>query len=800
MLRRILLFALLCIAANAYSQFTLSGKISDEKGNALIGANIHLKELNKETTSEKEGLFSFTGIKPGQYPIEITYMGYEKIAKNIKVDSNLVIDFTMKSSSIWGEEIIVKSTRANENTPVTFSVVDKKQIETKNLGQDIPFLLGMEPSVVYTSDAGAGVGYTGLWIRGSNIQRINVTVNGIPLNDPESHGVYWVNMPDFASSVESSQIQRGVGTSTNGGGAFGATINLETDYINRKAYGEISNSFGSFNTWKNNVRFGTGLIKNKWAFEGRASSITSDGYIDRASSNLKSFFIQGGYFTDATTAKIVVFSGKEKTYQSWNGIDKATMDTNRTFNSCGAIYDPEWNIKGFYDNETDNYQQDHYQFHLSQRLTSNLHFNGALHYTYGRGYYEEYFLNQNLGDYSPIGIQYFGYDSLLSGGQYTYFYHDTISTGDLIVRQWLDNKFYGGTFAFQYNLSKLNITFGGAANKYANAKHYGEIIWARFPGNSKIRDRYYYDVANKSDMNSYIKAQFDPYKQFGIFADLQLRRVTYTVTGSESDIDSINIDKEYVFFNPKIGFTWTLANAGLIYASYAVANREPIRTDFLDAPDNTVPEPEALQDIEVGIRKKTDKIFYSFDSYLMYYTNQLALTGALNDVGYPIRKNVGKSYRYGLELDGGYSPVSRLTFRANIALSSSSTNFKQLINDTIKEFNKVQLSYSPQIVGGYEITLGIAKNLNLNYNARYVSRQYLDLTETKTKSLNPYFINNLRFEYALYPKFMNEISFSLMLNNIFSLKYSSNGYVYDETPYYYPQAGINLLAGLSLKF
>jgi iron complex outermembrane recepter protein len=800
MLRSILLSALLCIAGNSYSQYSISGKISNEKGEALSGANVHITGIQKVTTTNKDGIYGFKELKQGKYKIEIIYLGYEKILIDLLIDSNKVINFIMNPSSIWGEEIIVKSTRATENTPVTFSIVEKKEIEKKNMGQDIPFLIGMEPSVVYTSDAGAGVGYTGLWIRGSNIQRINVTVNGIPLNDPESHGVFWVNMPDFASTVESSQIQRGVGTSTNGGGAFGATINLETDYIDRKPFAEFNNSYGSFNTWKNNVMFGTGLINDKWAFEGRASSVTSDGYIDRASSNLKSYFLQGGYFTDATTVKIVVFSGKEKTYQSWNGIDQASMDQDRTFNSCGAIYDSAWNIKGFYDNETDNYQQDHYQFHLSQRLTNNLHFNGALHYTYGRGYYEQYFSNQSLSDYSPIGVQYFGYDSLFSAGQYNYFYHDTITTGDLIVRQWLDNNFYGGTFAIQYNSSRLNLTLGGAANKYADAKHYGEIIWAEFPGNSNLRDRYYYNVADKTDINSYIKAEYIPIKKFGIFADLQLRKVAYTVKGDDSGIDSINIDKEYLFFNPKAGFTLTLPNTALIYASYALAHREPIRTDFLDAPENVIPEPEALHDIETGIRKKTDKMFYNISTYLMLYSNQLALTGELNDVGSPIRENVGKSYRYGIEIDGGFSPNSWFSCRANITLGNSSTDFKQDSSSVIKEYNDVQLSYSPGIIGGYEFTLGVFKNLDLSYDAKYVSRQYLDLTENNTKSLDPYFINNLRFAYILKPSFINEIDFTLMVNNIFNTKYSSNGYVYGEVPYYYPQAGTNFLAGISLNF
>ena len=799
MSRNALTVLLLFITTTIFSQYNITGTVTDLDNNFLVGASVWIKELDRGTITDKSGSFKFEGLKKGEYTLHISFMGFETVKSILEVNGNISQVYQLQPAIFRGEEIIVRATRASENTPTTYSTVDKEQIEQQNLGQDLPYLLSMEPSLVYTSDAGAGVGYTSMWIRGSNIQRINVTVNGIPLNDPESHGVFWVDLPDIASSVQSIQIQRGVGTSTNGGGAFGATMNLETDYISRDVYGHLSSSYGSFNTWKNTIRLGTGLIKDKWAFEGRASSITSDGYIDRASSNLKSFFLQGGYFGKSTVVKALAFGGKEKTYQAWYGIDKETLENDRTFNWAGAIYDENWNITGFYDNETDNYQQDHYQVHLSQMVTSRWHFNTSLHYTYGRGYYEQYFSNEYLGNY-PIGVQYFGYDSTFSGGDYQYFYHDTISYGDIVVRQWLDNQFYGTTFALNYNTIPLQFTFGGALNNYANAKHYGEIIWAEYAGDTRPEEKYYTNTSNKSDITFYSKLDIKLSGKLGIFIDLQTRNVSYTGSGTDTGRDTVAIDEKYFFLNPKAGITCIIEPLGTLYASYAVSSREPIRTDFLDAPEGITPKPERLQDMEAGFRNEGKRFSYSLNGYLMLYTNQLVLTGAINDVGSPIRANVGRSYRLGAEADAVIILNKYVSARTNLAVSRNKTDYKRIEGEEIVEYNDVPLTFSPALIGGFQFIMDPLKTVEITLNGKYVDRQFLDLTGNVQKSIDPYFINNLMIAWSIPSKSLQECRLSLQINNLFNIKYVSNGYVWDDVPYFYPQAGIHVMGGIDMQF
>lgn len=797
--RRIFVFFLLACAAGSNAQFAVSGKVTGESGEGLPGANVLLAGTGFGTITDESGEYLMESVPAGDYQLEVSYVGYETYRREINVDKNVTSHVSLAPAMIWGEDIIVKATRADASTPASYSEVDKEELAKKNLGQDIPFLLSLEPSLVTTSDAGAGVGYTGMWIRGSNIQRINVTVNGIPLNDPESHGVFWVNMPDFASSVESIQIQRGVGTSTNGGGAFGANLNLETDHFQREAYAELNNSFGSFNTWKNTIELGTGLIRDHWVFSGRASSIRSDGYVDRASSDLSSYFLQGGYYGKNTSLKAIVFGGKEKTYQSWNGIDSATLANDRTFNSAGAIYDESWNILGFYDNETDNYRQDHYQLHFTQLLGSQFELNAALHYTYGRGYYEQYYSNQYYGDY-PIGVQYFGLDSTDTGSGYEYFYHDSVAYGDMIVRRWLDNHFYGVTYALHYTLDNLQLTVGGASNQYADAKHYGEIIWSEFTGETAIRDRYYDNVSDKSDHNIYGKFKYTLLGNLGLFADLQLRFVSYLGEGTDSDGSTIGIDESWQFFNPKLGLIYDVSKQSSLYGSWSVAHREPIRTDFLDAPSGLSPEPERLQDIELGVRGSGNRFYYRANGYLMLYENQLVLTGEINDVGSPIRSNVGESYRLGLELDGGFQVNSFLRLAANLSLSQNTTDYTTIEEDEFVEYNNTPLSYSPSVVSALQIAFLPVKQLEVILDGKFVGRQYLDLTGSEARSLDPYFVNNLMFIYRVKPAFMKELGLSFRIHNLFDVEYVSNGYTWGSTPYYYPQAGIHFTGGLSMRF
>jgi iron complex outermembrane receptor protein len=798
MIRNVFVCVLVLFSVSLFSQHRVSGKVTDEKGDPLIGANVVFVESAKGVITSQTGEFIMNDVPPGKYTLLVSYLGFEEQKQQIEVSGNVTFDFVMQPSVIQGEEIIVRSTRAGKTTPTTFTEVNREAIEANNLGQDMPFLFSMEPSVVTTSDAGAGIGYTGLWIRGSNIQRINVTVNGIPLNDPESHGVFFVNMPDFASSVQSAQIQRGVGTSTNGGGAFGATINLETNLVEEKAFAEINSSAGSFNTFKNNLRIGTGLINNKWAFEGRLSKISSDGYVDRASSNLKSFFVQGGYYGDNTTIKAVIFSGQEKTYQAWWGVDDWTIDNlGRTYNWAGAIYNED-GTTSFYDNQTDNYQQDHYQLHVAHKLTKELSFNFSGHYTYGRGYYEEYNQGSYLSDY-PIGIQYFARDSLLADGNYEYFFRDSVEYADLITRRWLDNHFYGATYSLNYSRNKFDIILGGAFNKYANARHFGEIIWAQYAGGTGIQEPYYDNTSNKSDFNTYLKTTYILIPGLSLFLDMQYRWVDYKANGIDNGGAQIDIDKTYNFFNPKVGLSYGLP-FGMMYASFAIAHREPIRTDFLDAPEGINPEPEKLNNLELGIRKSNQSYFYNANVYYMKYTNQLVLTGAINDVGSPIRENVGESSRYGIELDAGANATNWFTLRANASIGSTTTDFKRLEDTLIVSYDNVQLSYSPQAILGAELIFKAVKNLELAAITKYVSKQYLDLTQNESRKLDAYTSTNFRLGYSIYTESVKEIRITFLVNNVFNSLYSANGYTWGDTPYYYPQAGINFLAGISLRF
>ena len=541
------------------------------------------------------------------------------------------------------DEVLVSAVRVTSKTPVSFSNLDKKEIKFRNLGQDIPILMNYLPSVVTTSDAGNGVGYTGIRVRGSDATRVNVTINGIPYNDSESHGTFWVNMPDFASSLESIQLQRSVGTSTNGSGAFGASLNMLTDSYSDKASGEISNSFGSFNTNKNTVKFSTGLMNDHFEIAGRLSALKSDGYVDRASSDLKSYFLQGTYVGSTTLIKALAFGGTEKTYQSWNGIDAATLATDRTFNSAGMFTD-EFGKMRFYDNETDNYQQDHYQLHWNEKITGNWSTNLAFHYTKGKGYYENYKEDADFADYGLLAV-------------------GTQTTTDLIRQKWLDNDFYGTTFSANYNSEKLDIILGGGWNKY-EGDHFGKVIWARYASKSELGDQYYNDAATKTDGNIFTKANYQITEKISLYGDLQLRNVQYKANSWETGL----VNDNFNFFNPKAGLNYDINTNNKLYFSYAKANREPNRTDY----ENGNPKPEKLNDFELGWRLETEHVKINTNLYYMAYKDQLVLTGGFDDVGNPIRQNSGDSYRLGLEVDAVLQLSEKWLLQPNFTISSSS--------------------------------------------------------------------------------------------------------------------------------
>lgn len=779
----------------AWAQNSLSGKVVDAKSNApLVGATAWAETANRGTVSDENGQFTLNRLPSGSVEIRVSFLGYETERVTVVVPFTGDLIVKLESKDFLTEEFIVSATRASASTPTTFTTVDKSEIAKRNLGQDIPILLNFTPSVVSFSDAGAGVGYTGLRIRGSDQTRINATINGIPLNDAESHGVFWVNMPDFASSVENVQIQRGVGTSTNGAATFGASLNFQTDTRRDEAYAELDNGFGSFNTWRHTVKAGTGLLNNRFAVDARLSKITSDGYVDRAFSDLNSWFVSGGFYGEKSVIKLVAFSGREQTYQSWNGLPESKLKTDRRDN----FYT--------YDNETDNYQQDHYQLIYTGKVGSNWKTNFALHYTYGRGYFEQFRENDRLSNYNL--------PNLVVG-------NEVISRSDIIRRRWLDNDFYGfvGSANYVSTDGKLDFIIGGGANRY-DGGHFGEIIWARFAGNTNIRDRYYDNNAIKDDRNIYTKATYEIKPGLNLFGDLQLRGINYSFIGVNDDLRIVDGQANYTFFNPKLGFSYEKGNQTW-YASYAVANREPTRSDFTDNPITEVPRPERLNNVEAGVRAKAGSFSYNANFYYMGYKDQLILTGQINDVGAYIRENVASSYRAGIELDGAYQLSGAWTLGGNITFSQNKIReFTEYIDDySVEDFRQetftytnTDIAFSPNVVGSAIIEYKPTKNLSLNWLSKYVGRQFLDNTANEARSLDAFFTNDLRISYAATPRFFKGLEVNLLINNIFNELYEPNGYTFSyfvpggngrelvTENFYYPQAGTNFLLGLRMKF
>jgi iron complex outermembrane receptor protein len=667
------------------------------------------------------------------------------------------------------DDVLVSAVRVTSKIPVSFSNMDKKEIKYRNLGQDIPVLMNYLPSVVTTSDAGNGVGYTGIRVRGSDATRVNVTINGIPYNDAESQGTFWVNMPDFASSVESLQLQRGVGTSTNGAGAFGASLNLLTDNYANKATGEISSSAGSFNTFKNTVKFSTGLMNDHFEIAGRLSTIKTDGYIDRGSADLKSYFLQGTYVGKTTLIKALVFGGTQKTYQSWNGIDGETLNENRKYNSAG-VYTDEFGVTRYYDNETDNYNQDHYQLHWSESLSDKWSTNFALHYTKGKGYFENYKEDADMADYSlnPVG---------------------TVTTTDLIRQKWLDNDFYGTTFSAKYITEDLNVILGGGWNKY-EGDHFGKVIWARYASQSELGDHYYDDYSSKTDGNIFAKANYQFTEKLSFYGDLQYRNVKYKANSAETGL----VDDNFNFFNPKAGLNYAFTQNSTLYFSYARANREPNRTDY----EGGNVKPEKLNDYELGWRFNTEKFQLNSNVYYMAYKDQLILTGRLDDVGNPIRANTEKSYRLGFEFDATIALSEKFTLRPNFTLSSNK-NVDLAVDG--EYYGTTKIAYSPEVIAGNVVVYKPLKGLYLSLLQKYVGEQYMNNIELPAAKLADYFVNDFNASYEIIPnKIFKSITITALVNNIFDKKYVSNGYMYDVYPYYYPQAGTNFLIGLNLKF
>ncbi len=778
-----------------YGQISLRGKVVDsESQNALQSANVILNQTFLATTTNENGEFAFSDLDEGQYIIQVSFVGYLPFSDTIELTSDSDQDIQLVRSNQWTDEVIVSATRADDRTPMTYQEVSGEYLEKNNFGQDVPYLLQWTPSLVTTSDAGNGVGYTGMRIRGSDQTRINVTINGIPYNDAESQGVFWVDIPDIAASTQNLQIQRGVGTSTNGAGAFGGTVNMQTLNSENQAYGQLEGSYGSFNTKKFSAQAGSGLINDHWNFEGRFSAINSDGYVDRASSELRSYYGSAAYINKRTIIKFIAFGGRERTYQSWYGIDSATLANNRTQNNAGLVTNPDGSTRFYYDSQVDNYSQDHFQLHLSQDLSKELgegwKGNMAVHYTYGRGYFEEY-MDVNQG--YQTNLDFYGLQPVIVGD-------DTITDTDLIRRKWLDNDFYGVTANVERNKGRSNLVIGLAASQY-DGRHFGQVIWARYASNSEIRHQYYHNTGDKTDFTGYAKWSYSFMPKWSLFADLQYRGVQYKVDGiAEGDL-LLDFSDEFHFFNPKAGLTYSLNQFANLYFSMAVGNREPNRADYLGNLDQEKPKAETLYDFELGYRRRGINAAYEVVGYLMYYQNQLVLSGELNDVGAPIRENVGQSYRAGIELVGQFNFHPRFRWVPNLTLSTNQNidyTFETASGELRTETTPI--AFSPQAIAASELSWLPFSGFELSLLSKYVGEQHLSNTNNDRLTLDPYFLNDIRMRYNIYPKGIRELGFTLLINNIFDTEYVSNGYVSGTTPFYFPQAGTNFLFGVRAKF
>lgn len=796
------------------AQHKISGTISDKQsGEPLPGAHVRTASAYKAAVADKQGHYKLDGLRSGRYKLTISYVGYQTIIKEMNIQEDRQLDIALEPKAIMEEEVIISATRAGENVPATFEDIKKEELEDINLGQDLPYMMSMSPSAIATSDAGAGVGYTGMRIRGTSLSRINVTINGIPYNDPESQGVFFVNLPDFTSSIDNIQIQRGVGTSTNGAAAFGASVNIQTQTSTGAPYAETNSSVGSFNTFKNNVRAGTGLIDGKWAFDARLSKISSDGFIDRAEADLKSFFVSGAYFGESSILKLNVFSGEERTYQAWYGIPKVRLENDREgmqryadhwlFSQEKVDHMMQSDSRTYnyytYDNEVDNYQQDHYQLIYSKAINQYLNLNAALHYTHGEGYFEQMQRNESFTDY--------GLTPAVVGA-------DTITQADLVRRKWLKNDFYGATWSMIYDKEALKITIGGAYNEY-DGDHYGNIIWAEFNNHFDKNYQWYFNNGLKKDFNVYGKVNYQLNPVFNVYGDLQYRHVDYEMAGIHDDLNDLTQQHRFNFINPKLGLHAAFNDNSEAYVSYAVANREPSRRNYRDADPGEQPRKEVLHDYEMGYTHQTLEGKISANVYYMDYKDQLVLTGEINNVGEAIMTNAKDSYRAGVELIAGARIRSNLTWDINLTLSRNKIkDFTTYVDNwdeggqISKNLGTTDISFSPGVITGSHIRYEPVRNLKISLMSKYVGKQYIDNTSSEKRKLDPYFVNNLLVDYTFSLDWFEEVNLSLKVNNMLDEKYETNAWVYryyyqDEyykMTGYFPQAGRNYLLGLTVRF
>lgn len=764
----ILLFVAISLSISA--QFSITGNVTDESASVLSFVPVNLANTNYSGETDENGNFAFSEIPAGRYVLQISYLGFYDYEFEVLLLSDQKLDVVLKKKSIQLQDIYINGTRTDDKMPFTYKNIGKEIIEKKNFGEDIPYLLGHTPSVVSTSDGGSGIGYTGIRIRGSDATRINVTVNNIPINDSESQQVYWVDLPDLAGSAESIQIQRGVGTSTNGAGAFGASINILTNQIRYDPYVSVDASYGSFNSKKITAKAGTGLMNEKYSIDLRYSLLGSDGYIDRAEAALNSFFVSAASVGRTSSLRFNALFGKEKTYQAWDGVpvQYKDIDSLRKFNVQGTDY---FRLNPPYDNQIDDYTQNHFQLFYNKKYSDVLVLNLAGHLTRGYGFYEQYKADEDLSEYK------------LDTSKVRY--------SDLVRQKWLSNYFYGFVYNLKYSSDYQNIVFGGALNNY-DGDHFGVVrTILKLPAYEE-NEVYYLNTGKKTDFNTYLKYLISPSEKLNAFVDLQYRYIGYTIKGDDDDGREHNISDKLHFFNPKVGISFNFSKNFNFYTSYAVSNKEPNRVDYINVSENTVPKPEKLYDLETGFRYNSKNMSLQSNLYYMNYKNQLVLTGKLDNVGNPIRENVEKSYRLGIENEIEFRIREFLSADANLTLSKNKIReFKELISvwdepyipEQYIHLNK-DISYSPGVTAGAGISLdflrlkeaGSKNSLMLNIAQKYVGKQYLDNTGNDIAALDPYYFTDLSLSYKMSTSFIDNLEISLKIGNLFSHQYESNGY------------------------
>lgn len=768
------------------AQHTIEVHVQDAQNQEpLSHATVSLGDQSQAT--DEKGLARFSVPNKETEKLKVSLLGYQKHNERVNLSSSGYLKVYLEPQEMETERVLIQGIRAHENSATTFTNVSKEEIAEQNLGQDIPYLLNQTPSMVVSSDAGAGIGYTSMRIRGSDNTRINVTIDGIPLNNPESMGSVLVNLPDFVSSTESIQIQRGIGTSTNGAGAFGASLNIASQSLEEKPYAEMNNSGGSYNSWKNTLKLGSGLLNNKFAVNARMSRIKSDGYMERAFSDLKSFYVDAGYYSDVHTLKATVFSGKEKTYQAWNGVPEEMLSVNRRFNEFE------------YENQTDNYTQTHHYLHYNFQPGNAWTFNAALHYTKGAGYYEELRENDKFATY--------GMQPIIVGT-------DTIDHTDLVRRRWLDNHFYGVIYNLKYN-PKAGLTFhlGGGYNEYLG-DHFGEVIWAQYSSNRFTGDQYYFNDAKKTDFNIYGKADYRIQKVLLNF-DLQYRHINYRFLGYDHNQNPTDQIAKHDFMNPKVGLTYMLSGAQQLYMSYAYAHKEPIRKDYTESSTTSRPKPEKMQDIELGYRLRQENFQFNANGYAMLYKDQLIITGEINDVGSAIRQNVPDSYRLGLELDVDWQINPDFSWNASAALSENKIkDFEEFVDlfdyssQKKIEYGRTPIAMSPSVVLSNRFKYSVVPNLHFSLLSKYVSRQYLDNSGSKSRSLDDFLVHDFMGAYHFSFLGIKNLTTTLAVYNLLNKKYVSNGYTWGYLDaegtrvshnYYFPQATRNFMVGLNIR-